>query len=262
MGIEYSYKFEQELNKKEYKDLSIDNRHLYIEKVLLKHRLCTLPYEKEVVNVVNEFLRNNLQYDLKDLCINVVDIPEEEDHYGNGGGMSHILKISINVPEDGNIRKERIICSKELLYRKVLTDVNEINHKFSEAYNGHNVNQNFFVTELIRYNGPLNDGTIHGNLEDFLMLVIADEEVFPMTNEKILEIQKKIQSNDNKIILRLPYFDKYYEVYPYEYLVKAPYLYTDSNVFAYENLSYVPIVPHEIDKSACNWYLDLASFSR
>ena len=65
---EHNYKeFVQELNKKEYKDLSIDNRRLSVEKVLLRHRLCTFPYEKEVDNVVNEFLRNNLQYDLNDL---------------------------------------------------------------------------------------------------------------------------------------------------------------------------------------------------
>ena len=67
---EHNYKeFVQELNKKEYKDLFIDNRRLYTEKILLRRRLCTFPYDKEVDTVVNEFLINNLQYDLKDLCI-------------------------------------------------------------------------------------------------------------------------------------------------------------------------------------------------
>ena len=255
---EHNYKeFVQELNKKEYKDLSIDNRRLSVEKVLLRHRLCTFPYEKEVDNVVNEFLRNNLQYDLKDLCINV---SKDEDCYNER--INHILKISIHVPEEGNIRKERIICSKKLLYNKVLADVNEVNRKFSEAYNGYDINQNFFVTEIIRYNGPFNDGTIHGNLEDFLMNVVSDVDLYPMTNEKVSEIQNKIQSNDNKIILRQPYLDKYYEVYPHEYLVKAPYLYADCSNFRYVISSYIPLVPHEIDKNTCNWYLEMATYDR
>ena len=256
---EHNYKeFVQELNKKEYKDLFIDNRRLSVEKVLLRHRLCTFPYEKEVDNVVNEFLRNNLQYDLNDLCINV---SKDEDCYNEG--LNHILKISIHAPEEGNIRKERIICSKKLLYNKVLADVNEVNRKFSEAYNGYDINQNFFVTEIMRYNGPFNDGTIHGNLEDFLMNVVSDVDLYPMTNEKVSEIQKKIQSNDNKIILRLPYFDTYYEVYPHEYLVKAPYLLADSNDrLHYEISSYIPLAPHVIDKNTCNWYLEMATYDR
>ena len=256
---EHNYKeFVQELNKKEYKDLSIDNRRLSVEKVLLRHRLCTFPYEKEVDNVVNEFLRNNLQYDLKDLCINV---SKDEDCYNER--INHILKISIHVPEEGNIHKERIICSKKLLYNKVLADANEINRKFSEAYNGYDINQNFFVTEIIRYNGPFNDGTIHGNLEDFLMNVVSDVDLYPMTNEKVSEIQKKIESNDNKIILKLPYFDTYYEVYPHEYLVKAPYLLADSNdSLQYELSSYIPLAPHAIDKNTCKWYLEMATYDR
>ena len=108
METEYNKEFVQELNEKAYKDLFIDYRRLSVEKVLLRHHLCTFPYEKEVDNVVNEFLRNNLQYDLKDLCINV---SKNEDCY-NSKGVSHILKISIHAPEEGNIRKERIICSK------------------------------------------------------------------------------------------------------------------------------------------------------
>ena len=51
------------------------------------------------------------------------------------------------------------------------------------------------------------------------MIAVSDLEIFPTTNEKLSEIQKKIESNDNKIILKLPYFDTYYEVYPHEYLV-------------------------------------------
>ena len=50
------------------------------------------------------------------------------------------------------------------------------------------------------------------------MIAVSDLEIFPTTNEKLSEIQKKIESN-NKIILKLPYFDTYYEVYPHEYLV-------------------------------------------
>ena len=260
MPPEFTYKeLAQELNKKEYKDLAIDNRRLCNEKVLLRSRLYTFPYDKEVDNIVNEFLRNNLQYDLKDLCIEVEHSPENELLWCNG----YILKISIQVPEEGSVHKERIICSKKLLYNKVLADVNEVNRKFSEAYNGYDINQNFFVTEIIRYNGPFNDGTIHGNLEDFLMNVVSDVDLYPMTNEKVSEIQKKIQSNDNKIILRLPYFDTYYEVYPHEYLVKAPYLLADSNDrLHYEISSYIPLAPHVIDKNTCKWYLEMATYDR
>ena len=260
MPPEFTYKeFTQELNKKEYKDLAIDNRRLCNEKVLLRSRLYTFPYDKEVDNIVNEFLRNNLQYDLKDLCIEVEHSPENELLWCNG----YILKISIQVPEEGSVHKERIISSKKLLYNKVLADANEINRKFSEAYNGYDINQNFFVTEIIRYNGPFNDGTIHGNLEDFLMNVVSDVDLYPMTNEKVSEIQKKIESNDNKIILKLPYFDTYYEVYPHEYLVKAPYLLADSNdSLQYELSSYIPLAPHVIDKSTCKWYLELAAYTR
>ena len=259
MPPEFTYKeLAQELNKKEYKDLAIDNRRLCNEKVLLRSRLYTFPYDKEVDNIVNEFLRNNLQYDLKDLCIEVEHSPENELLWCNG----YILKISIQVPEEGSVHKERIISSKKLLYNKVLADANEINRKFSEAYNGYDINQNFFVTEIIRYNGPFNDGTIHGNLEDFLMNVVSDVDLYPMTNEKVSEIQKKIQSNDNKIILKQPYLDKYYEVYPHEYLVKAPYLYADCSNFRYAISSYIPLVPHEIDKNTCNWYLEMATCDR
>ena len=260
MPPEFTYKeFTQELNKKEYKDLAIDNRRLCNERVLLRQRLCTFPYDKEVDNIVNEFLRNNLQYDLKDLCIEVEHNPENELLWCNG----YSLKISIQVPEEGSVYKERIISSKKLLYNKVITDVNEINHKFSEAYNGYDFNHNFFATEIVRYNGPLNDGTIHGNLEDFLMNVVSDVDLYPMTNEKVSEIQNKVQSNDNKIILKLPYFDTYYEVYPHEYLVKAPYLLADSNdSLHYEISSYIPLSPHVIDKSACKWYLELAVYTR
>ena len=260
MPPEFTYKeFTQELNKKEYKDLAIDNRRLCNERVLLRQRLCTFPYDKEVDNIVNEFLRNNLQYDLKDLCIEVEHNPENELLWCNG----YSLKISIQVPEEGSVYKERIISSKKLLYNKVITDVNEINHKFSEAYNGYDFNHNFFATEIVRYNGPLNDGTIHGNLEDFLMNVVSDVDLYPMTNEKVSEIQKKIQSNDNKIILRLPYFDTYYEVYPHEYLVKAPYLLADSNDrLHYEISSYIPLAPHVIDKNTCKWYLEMATYDR
>ena len=258
MPPEFTYKeFTQELNKKEYKDLAIDNRRLCNERVLLRQRLCTFPYDKEVDNIVNEFLRNNLQYDLKDLCIEVEHNPENELLWCNG----YSLKISIQVPEEGSVYKERIISSKKLLYNKVITDVNEINHKFSEAYNGYDFNHNFFATEIVRYNGPLNDGTIHGNLEDFLMIAVSDVEIFPTTNEKLSE--NKIKSNDNKIILKLPYFDTYYEVYPHEYLVKAPYLLADSNdSLHYEISSYIPLSPHVIDKSACKWYLELAVYTR
>ena len=69
--------------------------------------------------------------------------------------------------------------------------------------------------------------------------------------------------SDNKIILKLPYFDTYYEVYPHEYLVKAPYLLADSNdSLHYEISSYIPLAPHVIDKSACKWYLELAAYTR
>ena len=95
------------------------------------------------------------------------------------------------------------------------------------------------------------------------MIAVSDLEIFPTTNEKLSEIQKKIESNDNKIILKLPYFDTYYEVYPHEYLVKAPYLLADSNdSLHYELSSYIPLAPHVIDKSTCKWYLELAVYTR
>ena len=98
----------QELNKKEYKDLFIDNRRLCTEKVLLRRRLCTFPYDKEVDTIVNEFLINNLQYNLKDLCIEVEHSPENELLWCNG----YILKFL------SRFLKKEVFTKRELFLQK------------------------------------------------------------------------------------------------------------------------------------------------
>ena len=69
------------------------------ENVLFSKQLCCYPYAPEAAKLYHKFLIEHPEYDNDDIKCKIKEIEEEEDHYGNGGGIRRTLVIYKDVEE-------------------------------------------------------------------------------------------------------------------------------------------------------------------
>jgi hypothetical protein len=96
----------------------MNRSRIKIRNILKREELKTVSYESEAAKIFIKFLREHpeLNEDEVDMRINTWE--EEEDHYGNGGGIFHSVEIYTTREETDEEYETRVVQEEQEIINK------------------------------------------------------------------------------------------------------------------------------------------------